>query len=94
MRKPEDVVSVHAATSEFEAMSIRQMLESSGIPVMVRSRVVPGYGVATMAGGQAGIVADVMVRPEHEAAARGLVASFLASLEQGGEEPGDEQGKG
>ncbi len=90
MRKPDDAVSIHKATSEFEAMSIREMLDASGIPVMVRSRVDPGYGVATMAGGQAGIVADILVRPEHEAAARALLAGFLASLEQGTEEPGDE----
>lgn len=78
--EPGDVVAVHEATTEFEAMTIRDLLERAGIRTMVRSRHVPGYDVATMVGDQAGIWADILVLPEQEAEARRLIAEYLASL--------------
>ncbi len=80
---PDDVVAVHEATSEFEAIAIRDLLEGAGIHTMVRSRVMPGYEVREMWGDKAGVVADILVRPGDEAAARALIAEFLASLEAG-----------
>jgi hypothetical protein len=84
---PNDVAVVHQATTEFEAISVREMLEAAGLRAVVRSRLVPGYNVPTLAGGQGGIVADILVPPEQEAQARALVAEYLAALEEGGEPP-------
>ncbi len=80
---PDDVVAVHEATSEFEAIAIRDLLVGAGIHTMVRSRVMPGYEVREMWGDKAGVVADILVRPGDEAAARALIAEFLASLDAG-----------
>lgn len=73
---------VHSAASEFEAIAIRDLLEAVGVHAMIRSRVVPGYGVPTMAGDQAGIVAEIIVRPEQKDDARALIADYLAALEE------------
>jgi hypothetical protein len=83
MRFPEpgDVVAVHEATSQFEAIAIRDLLEAAGVLTMVRSRVVPGYEVRDMWGDKAGVVADILVRPEDETAARALIADYLKSLD-------------
>lgn len=77
---PRDLVTVHEATSEFEAIAVRDALEAAGLRVMVRSRRIPGYEVSAMRGDQAGIWADVLVRPEDEGEARRVVAEYLASL--------------
>lgn len=84
--EPRDVVRVYDATSEFEAMTIRDLLGAAGIRAMIRSRHVPGYDVPTMTRDQAGIWADILVRPEDEAEARQLIADYLASLQSTGEE--------
>jgi hypothetical protein len=63
------------------------MLEAAGLRAVVRSRLVPGYNVPTLEGGQGGIVADILVPPEQEAQARALVAEYLAALEEGREPP-------
>jgi len=81
--EPADLRTVHRAGTEFEAMTIRDLLEAAGIKVMVRSRQVPGYAVTTMAGDQAGIWGDILVLPGHEAAARQAIAEYLASLRAG-----------
>ncbi len=78
--EPRDIVAVHQATTEFEAMTIRDLLENAGVRAMVRSRLVPGYAVPTMVGDQAGIWADILVLPERETEARRLIAEYLASL--------------
>ncbi|MDR7518757.1 MAG: DUF2007 domain-containing protein [Armatimonadota bacterium] len=77
---PGDLVAVFEATSEFEAIAIRDVLTAAGIRVMVRSRRVAGYEVPTMLGGQAGIVADLLVRPDQASDARAVIAEYLASL--------------
>lgn len=79
--EPRDIVAVHQATTEFEAMTIRDLLENAGVRVMVRSRLVPGYAVPTMVGDQAGIWADILVLPEQEAEARRVIADYLASFQ-------------
>lgn len=81
-----DIVSVYDATSEFEAMTIRDLLDAAGIRAMIRSRHVPGYDVPTMVGDQAGIWGDILVMPEHEAEARQVIADYLASLPAAAEE--------
>lgn len=97
---PDDVVAVHAAATEFEAIAIRDLLEAAGVRAMVRSRRVPGYEIRTMLGDQAGITADILVRPGQEAEARALIQEYLASLgterwEEGVEQPeGDEPRRG
>lgn len=91
---PDDVVAVHAAATEFEAIAIRDLLEAAGVRAMVRSRRVPGYEVRTMLGDQAGIVADILVRPEQEAEARVLIEEYLASLGTGYGEAGVEDAGG
>jgi len=80
--EPEDVVAVHEATSEFEAIAIRDFLEAAGVPTMVRSRVLPAFETPEMWGDKAGVVADILVRPEHEARARALIAEYLESLKE------------
>lgn len=84
---PGDVAVVHQATTEFEAISVREMLEAAGVHAFIRSRLVPGYNVPTMEGGQGGIVADILVPPDQEAQARSLVAEYLTGLEEGGGPP-------
>lgn len=78
--RPRDLVTVHEATSEFEATAVRDALAAAGLPAMVRSRRIPGYGVLAMRGGQAGIWAEVLVRSRDEDQARRVVAEYLASL--------------
>jgi hypothetical protein len=68
--------------SEFEAMTIRDLVEAAGLPVMLRSRLIPGYEVREMWGDKAGVVAEILVPPEHEAEARALIADYLASLDE------------
>ena len=84
---PKDVAVVHQATTEFEAISVCNMLEVAGVHAFIRSRLVPGYNVPTLEGGQGGIVADILVPPEQEAQARALVADYLTGLEERGEVP-------
>jgi len=77
--KPTDVVVVHEALSEFEAMTIRDLLASAGIDAMIRTRFVPGYpGIVVT--DKSGVWGDILVLPEDEQAARGLIAEYLASL--------------
>jgi hypothetical protein len=78
--EPRDVVVVHEAISEFETITIRDLLEDAGVRVMVRSRVIPGYLVPEMWGDKAGVVAEILVRPEDQGRARALIAEYLASL--------------
>ena len=86
---PEDVVAVHEATSEFEAIALRDLLEAAGIRTMIRSRFLPASEIPEMWGDKAGVVADILVRPEDEARARALIAEFLASLETEAPESGE-----
>jgi len=83
--KPTDVVAVHEAASEFEAMTIRDLLAAAGIDAMIRTRFVPGYpGIVVT--DKIGVWADILVLPEDERAARGLIAEYLASLPVSSEE--------
>jgi len=78
--RPQDVVAVHEATSEFEAIAIRDTLEAAGIPVLTRSRLMPGYEVPIIVGGEAGVYADIMVLSRHDERARRVIAEYLEAL--------------
>ena len=78
--RPHDVVAVHEATSEFEAIAIRDALEAAGIPVLTRSRLMPGYEVPIIVGGEAGVYADIMVLSQHHERARQVIAEYLEAL--------------
>jgi hypothetical protein len=82
-RPPDDVVVVYRATSDFAAIAVRDTLEANGLRPMVRSRRVPGYHVPTLTGDQAGIVAEILVRPDEAAVARALISDFLGGLREG-----------
>jgi hypothetical protein len=90
--EPGDVVAVHEATSEFEAIAIRDLLRAAGVLTMIRSRVMPAYEVRDMWGEKAGVVADILVRPEDEAAARTLIADYIESLKAEGIDAGSPNG--
>ena len=78
---PADVVVVYRATSDFAAIAVRDALEANGLRPMVRSRRVPGYQVPTLTKDQAGIVAEILVRPDEAAAARAVISDFLGGLQ-------------
>jgi len=78
--RTQDVVAVHEATSEFEAIAIRDVLEAAGIPVLTRSRLMPGYEVPIIVGGEAGVYADIMVLPQHDEKARQVIAEYLEAV--------------
>lgn len=78
--RPQDVVTVHEATSEFEAIAIRDALEAAGIPVLTRSRLMPGYEVPIIMGGVAGVYADIMVLSQQNEEAQRIIAEYLEAL--------------
>ncbi len=80
--KPTDVVTIYEATSEFEAMTIRDALEVAGIRAMIRTRFIPGYPSfpGTVVADKSGVWADILVRPEDEREARSVITEYLASL--------------
>jgi hypothetical protein len=80
---PQDVVSVHKATTELEAQIMRDMLEDAGIHAMVRSRLVPGYDIPV----PPGVWGEVLVRPEDKVEATRLIEEYLDALCSGTEEP-------
>lgn len=91
LQPPGDVVVVYRATSDFATIAVRDVLEANGLRPMVRSRRVPGYDVPTLTGDQAGIVAEILVRPAEEAAARALISDFLGGLGDAGTDAGTQE---
>ncbi len=82
LAEPADVVRVHQAATEVEALAVEQALRSAGVRAWLRSRQLPGYGdVVARAWG---IWGDVMVAPEDETEARGIVVAYLASVREDG----------
>ena len=83
-RETENLVTVHKAYSEIEAISVRAMLESAGIEAAVRSRQIPMYdGIAKVYNP---IWGYVQVLQSDQARARRLVDEYLAEVEGEGEE--------
>jgi hypothetical protein len=79
---PRDIVVVHEATSEFEAIAIRDILEGAGIRAMIRSRLLPAYEILLpgMLEPGAGVYADILVLTQHEEEARRVIAEYLNAL--------------
>ncbi|MCB1188370.1 DUF2007 domain-containing protein [bacterium] len=70
-------VSVFKAPSEFLAMTIRDLLDENGIPCMIRSDEIAGYGFAPR-----GYFGDVLVFAEDEDRALELIGGFRGTLGQ------------
>jgi dihydrodipicolinate synthase/N-acetylneuraminate lyase len=79
---PADYATVLKATSEAEAALVRRILEEVGIPVIVRSRQVPGFGDLIQKG--SGVWADVLVPIAYESAAREYVTGYLRRMKEAG----------
>lgn len=80
--RPGDYARVFQAGHESEAALVQRILEDAGIPVVVRSRQVPGY--AEVIRGASGIWGDVLVPVVHESAARRYVAEYLRQMREAG----------
>ncbi len=82
---PADVVRIHQAATEVEALAVEQALRAAGLRVFVRSRQVPGFAdVITSA---SGVWGDVLVAPEDADQARDVIATYLAAVAAGQEGP-------
>jgi len=68
--------AVHTAGDEAEALMLQGLLEGAGIPVVLRSRQIPGYGGVIERA--TGVWGDLLVPDEQEAEARALVTGYLA----------------
>lgn len=77
---PDDYARVHQALSEPEALLVQQILEDAGIPVIVRSRQVPGYGEVIRKA--MGVWGDVLVPKAHEDDARQYIDEYLRTLKE------------
>ncbi|HEV8338812.1 MAG TPA: dihydrodipicolinate synthase family protein [bacterium] len=82
LAEPADVVRVHQAATEVEALAVEQALRSTGVRAWLRSRQLPGYGEVVARAW--GIWGDVLVAPEDEVEARGIVDAYLASVREDG----------
>lgn len=83
--RPQDVVRVHQAATEVEALAVEQALRSAGIRAWLRSRQVPGYAQALATA--TGVWGDVLVAAEDAAVARQVVADYLGAVRQGARGP-------
>jgi len=73
------VIKIYEAPDEFTAITLREMLEEEGIPVLVESYQVPWFdGVMKMVKGFWG---RLLVREEDEEAAREVVSDFVRMQE-------------
>ena len=79
---PHDYANVFKAPSETEAALVQRILEEAGIPVLVRSRQVPGY--AEVIRGGSGVWGDVLVPVAYESQARRYVAEHLRQMREAG----------
>jgi 4-hydroxy-tetrahydrodipicolinate synthase len=68
--------SIHTAGDEVEALMLQGILEEAGIPVLLRSRQIPGYG--ELLERATGVWGDLLVPDERAAEARALVAEYLS----------------
>jgi len=69
--------AVHTAATEVEAVMIRGLLEDAGIPVVVRSHLVPGYETRIPPGW-----GDLLVPNECVGEAQTLIGEYLASIKE------------
>ena len=80
--RPRDYARVFQAGSESEAALVQRILEEAGVPVILRSRQVPGY--AEVIRGASGIWGDVLVPIAYEGPARRYVADYLRQMREAG----------
>jgi 2-dehydro-3-deoxy-D-pentonate aldolase len=71
------MTNVHTAGDEVEALMLQGVLEQAGIPVVLRSRQVPGYGAVVEKA--TGVWGDLLVPDERAADARTLIHDYLAA---------------
>jgi len=74
----DDAARVHQAANEAEALLIQRILEDANIPVVVRSRQVPGYGEIIKHA--VGVWGDIVVPKAYEESARRYIAEYLHAL--------------
>ncbi|MGQ9678210.1 MAG: putative signal transducing protein [bacterium] len=80
------LLQVYRAENEFMANTIKDLLETNGIPAMIHSFQIPAYdGIAQV---MRPIWGEVLVEEEDAATAKKLIEGFLAPGEQ--HEPTDE----
>lgn len=86
----QDLVRVHTASNEIEALSVQAMLSAEGIESALQSRQIPMYdGIARVFNPVWGYI---LVREGDRGRAGELVRDFLESLPAGGaEDPGEEE---
>ncbi|MEZ5338637.1 MAG: DUF2007 domain-containing protein [bacterium] len=70
-------VSVFQAVSEFQALTIRDMLDENGLPCMIRSDQTAGYNFTPRA-----FYGEILVFEEDEDRARELIGGFMGTLGQ------------
>jgi 2-dehydro-3-deoxy-D-pentonate aldolase len=75
------MIAVHTAGDEVEALMLQGALEQAGIPVVLRSRQVPGY--ADVVESATGMWGDLLVPDERAADARALIRDYLAARSPG-----------
>jgi 2-dehydro-3-deoxy-D-pentonate aldolase len=76
------MITVHTAGDEVEALMLQGLLEQAGIPVVLRSRQVPGY--ADVVESATGVWGDLLVPDERAADARALIRDYLAAQPRAG----------
>lgn len=84
--------AIHTAGDEVEALMLQGLLEQAGIPVVLRSRQVPGYGQVLEKA--TGVWGDLLVPDERAGDAEALVHEFLAAQRRPAADPGSAAGKG
>jgi hypothetical protein len=71
--------AVHTAATEVEAVMLKGLLEDAGIPVVIRSHLVPGYQTRIPPGW-----GDLFVPDDRAADAKVFITEYLASLKEEG----------
>ena len=70
-------VSVFQATSEFQALTIRDMLDENRVPCIIRTNIIAGFDFSLK-----GCFGDILVFAEDEDRARELIGGFMGTLGQ------------
>lgn len=71
--------AVHTAATEVEAVMLKGLLEDAGIPVVLRSHLIPGYTARIPPGW-----GDLLVPDDRAADAKACIAEYLTSLQEDG----------
>lgn len=74
-----DLVTVCSVNDEFSAQSISDLLDQSGIPVIVRKNILPGFDIALPSAISHGW-GEILVRQADLEKARELIAGFMGGL--------------